>query len=860
MPPTSRSSPRRDRGSSGSVRPLVALVALTVATSALALGGVHVRVVALLAPFAFVAAALALRREQERKGSVSLALPALLATALAAYTLLQAVPLPMALLERLAPGNADVWSRALLPFGEAGPRFASLSLDPGGTIVEALKWSSYAAIFTASAAVSARRGAATGITLIFLSALAVALVTVVHGLAGMTKVYGFYTPSVALPPWHVGPLINANTLAGYLNLGALAGMGLALMHDPVAPRWLVAAGVAFLVAVDVTSASRGGVMALIFGVLLLVLLLRIRAARRGDSGDAEPSLRWFLGAALLGGAALALLGGTRDTWFELYDKNLDKLQMVRWALPVLREHPIFGIGRGAFESVFPAYRASSGHVVFAYIENFPAQWLVEWGAPVALVALVLFAWALSPSRLGALRSRLAAAAYTGVVVVLLQNLADLSLEIPAVCFALATVLGSLWGDRARSRPSRRLAAKAPNKLMRLAPALALFVGLALAAASFRLGHPDVSAERDAIRRMYEATNPADPAAHDALERALRAAMRRHPAEPYFPLIGALAAYQGKRESALPWLQRTLERGHVNGRAHLLLAQVLASRGARRQALLELRIAVTQDTSLVGPAGVFAVRLSKDLDELSGAVPEGKTGAPMLDELAVQARNAGNAVLSTRLDAEAIMRNPGAHGPRVRAADALLDALTKGTCDDRARCMREIEAHAAALESAFPGDFMADRIRARSLVTEGKSEDAEARLAARCPLVKERAACLRARVEIASQVPGVGRIDVASKDLLAATCLSASACAETAAFLARIRESRGDAGAALTLYDRAAREEPTEARWLALADAASRGGAHAQAVMALERVAQKRGMTEALRKRIAEERARAMGGK
>ena len=841
--------------------PLVALITVVVLSSALALGAVHVRVLALIAPFAFAAAALALRREQERKGTISLALPALLALVLAAYTLLQAVPLPMALLERLAPGNADVWARALLPFGESGPRFASLSLDPGSTVVEALKWSSYAAIFTASAAVSARRGAASGVTTVFVSALAVALVTVVHGLAGVTKVYGFYVPSVSLPPWHVGPLINPNTLAGYLNLGALAGVGLVLMHDPVAPRWLVASGVAFLVAVDVTSASRGGVLALIIGVLLLALLLRIRAARRGrgEGIAADPSLRYLLGAALLGGAALAVLGGTRGTWLELWDKNLDKLQMVLWALPVLREHPIFGIGRGAFESVFPAYRSSPGHVVFAYVENFPAQWLVEWGAPVALAALVVFAWALAPSRLGALRSRLAASAYTGVVVVLLQNLADLSLEIPAVCFALATVLGSLWGDRARSRPSRGLAAKAPGRLAPLAPAAALVVGVVLAVAAFWFGHPDVGAEREAVRRTYEATNLADPRAHAALKGALREAMRRHPAEPYFPLLGALAAHQGKHESALPWLQRTLERGHVNGRAHLLLAQVLASRGARRQALLELRIAVTQDSSLLGPAGVFAARISKDFDELLGAVPEGSAGAPMLDELAVQARNAGHAALAARLDAEAITRNPGAHGPRVRAAEALLEALAKGTCEDHARCKRDLEAHATALEAAHPGDFVAERIRAQELVLDGKSEEAESRLAARCALVKDRVGCLRARAEIASRVPGVARIDVASKDLLAATCLSASACAEAASYLARIREGRGDTGSALTLLARAAREEPTEARWMALAEASSRGGAHAQAADALERVAQKRGMTEELRKRIAEERAKALGG-
>jgi len=859
MPPTSRETPSHERHSVRSITPITALVALTVVGSALAIGAVHVRVVALLAPLAFVGAALALRREHERHGSVSIALPAAIAASLAAYCLLQALPLPMALLERLAPQNADVWARSLLPFGEPGPRFASLSLDPDSTLVEALKWSSYAAIFTAAAAVSARRGIATGLVTVFGSALAVALTTVVHGLAELTQVYGFYEASVPLPPWHVGPLINPNTLAGYLNLGALAGMGLALMHDPIAPRWLLASGVAFLVAVDVTSASRGGVVTLLFGVLLLVALLRARAARRGHGG-VDPSLRWLLGAALAGGVLLAALGGTRATWAELHDKNLDKLEMVLWALPVLRDHPIFGIGRGAFESVFPAYRAKPGHVTFAYLEDFPAQWLVEWGAPVALAALLAFAFALRPSRLGVLRSRSSACAFTGVVVVLLQNLVDLSLEIPALCYAVAVVLGAAWGDRARSRPSRVLSARTPRKFARFAPAVALCVGLALSASAFAIGHPDVAAEREAVRRAYDETNITNPTAHDALKGMLRAAMQRHPAEPYFPLVGALAAFQSKRESALPWLQRTLERGHMNGRAHLLLAQVLAARGARRQALLELRIAVGQDRSLLGPAGQFAARCSKDFDELLGAAPEGPEGAYMLDELAVQTRNAGLAELSARLDTAAIERSPKARGPRIRRAEATIEAIEKGGCDDRARCDEEVGQLATALEAAFPDESLGARLRARLSAAEGRPEEGEALLSKHCTLVTDRAPCLRARVEVASRIPGTDRIEAAGKDLLAATCLTTSTCAETASWLARIRDGRGDSGAALSLYARAAREEPTEARWLALADAASRAGAHAQAADALERAALKSNKTEELRKRIVEERAKAMGGR
>jgi len=125
-------------------------------------------------------------------------------------------------------------------------------------------------------------------------------------------------------------------------------------------------------------------------------------------------------------------------------------------------------------------------------------------------------------------------------------------------------------------------------------------------------------------------------------------------------------------------------------------------------------------------------------------------------------------------------------------------------------------------------------------------------------VDDRAACMRVRVEAAAKTAGQDRIDVATREFLGASCLSSEACASAATFAAVIREQRGDAASAITLYARAAREEPTEARWMALADAASRGGAHAQSVDALERVAGKRGgWDDGLRKRVIEERARAL---
>src|SRR5204863_415700 len=83
-----------------------------------------------------------------------------------------------------------------------------------------------------------RRGAAWGITVVFVAAVLAALTTVGHGLAGATRVFGLYQPAFHASSWHIGPLLNPNNLAGYLNLGALSGLGLMQARKPRIPAWL----------------------------------------------------------------------------------------------------------------------------------------------------------------------------------------------------------------------------------------------------------------------------------------------------------------------------------------------------------------------------------------------------------------------------------------------------------------------------------------------------------------------------------------------------------------------------------------------------------------------------------------------
>jgi tetratricopeptide (TPR) repeat protein len=849
------------------------LLAITVALSVLAIGTVHLPVLLIVAALAFASAALALRPRAEGGAGLSIPLPTLLFGILAAYTLIQAVPLPIGWLRAIAPANADVWERSLLPLGEAGPRWASISLDPGASMVEALKWATYAAVFATASRVASCYGAKWGVAMVFGAATAAALTTLGHGLAGATKVYGLYQPTFWANAWHIGPLLNPNNLAGYLNLGALAGLGLLLSHRPVAPRWLIALGVALIVAIDVSSASRGGVFALPVGLVALAAFAR---RKNKDEPASQSASTWLLLFAVAGGGVLAMLGGNSKAWAELYDKNLSKLEMVLWVKPMVRDHPFFGVGRGAFESVFPAYRATPGNVVYTHAENFVAQWATEWGLPVACAALGAFVWAFGPRRLGVHRSALAAGAWSGVAVLMLQNLVDLGLEIPALCIGAATLLGSLWGDSRRH--GTREAARAAGGVYPGVVSVAVGgAGAALVAAALLLGRHDVASDRADLLAAYEAL-PARPGPRQpplsqtapeqvsALRADLRRAMLRHPGEPYFPLIGALVARRARDHSPIPWLQRTLERGQVNGAAHLVLAEVLAGGGARAQALLELRIALEDDGLIVAQTAAFAVAWARSFEDVLVAVPDGLSGVPMLIELGRRlSSQPERADLRGRCDREAIARDPAAIAPRVREAEARIDELGRPEpsplCGDHAHCRDEILEHADAIARADPDSATALNLRARIFLAEGKPEEAVKLLEKECDRVGERVPCLRERAEAAARIKAGAPLASASKELLGAACVTNTDCADTATWLANLRLGRNEASAALALLTRAAREDPSdEARWIRVADAATRAGAHVQAAEALEKVAKRRGGADPdLLRRIDEERKQALGG-
>ena len=791
-------------------------VATTTLVTALALGGAHIWV-ALIGCLAIATCGVlglaggALRR---------IPAPVWVLAGLGVYSLIQSIPMPIGWLARLSPSAAIAWSRSLLPFSEQ-VHFGSLSVDPGATNVEAAKWLAYAVAFWLSAAFGRRRGARAVIGFIFFCALAVALATLGHGLVGATRVFGVYEPQLGTPSNHVGPMPNPNTLAGYLILGAFCGFGSMLSTSDPLRRWLWGAGTAIIVGSAILSGSRGGVAALTLGVLVLAAYTLLT---RSQSNKAR-RFRWYdwcgAGSALVAAGLFASLG-PRDSWFELTHGDLSKLQMSTWVVPMLRDFPVFGVGRGAFETAFPFYKEVSDNIIYANPENIVAQWLAEWGLLAGGLGIATLLWMLRPSRIGVGRQPLTSAAVIGVAALLVQNLVDFSLELFAPMLATVLILGACWGqNEARLRGGQR--SQTPSRKL---PAFVL-VALALVCvglAANRGSHP-VSLERLALQSRYARLNPSHAADSRSMWSDIRAAIQRHPAEPYFPRLAAVLALRLGNVEPLPWIGRSLERGPVDSRTHWLLARALQTHGFLQQALLEARLAVEYDEDLATTVGATVAHWSLDANDIRKAAPRGHHAGAQVQLSAALTLDADH---QTRLRQDlylgAIHDDPSFAAAHRALAEELLYGLqgNRYQGDERARCEAQVMLEATRLATLKPESADSSEVLGKLYTLSNRIEEADRTLSPRCPkLAKgERLKCWRALLATASSQPGHRQlVERISQQLVKAACGYEEDCQSALLQAGDTMAGLGNWPEALDYFQRAAREEPTVASLLKVSEAA-----------------------------------------
>lgn len=791
-------------------------LAVALAMSALGAGAIHLPL--LLAYGSLVAGAGVLAARARSRSAMASRRPELLALllglALAVYSLLQALPLPLGWLQAIAPQTAQIWTSSFDLLEPARPDVASLSLAPRRTVQEALEVASYGVVFAVSAGLSRELGVHRILGLGFGLALAVALVTAAHQVVGAERLYGIYEP---IDAYSVAPLLNSNNRAGYLNLGFFCGLGL-LFRTGLRPHAaLFGLGLAFVAAEILLCASVGGTASLALGALLVLVLPRPADSTRGGPNVGRPLQAAIVFGIGIGATLLAL--AFRRSQLGLNDRSLEKLELFSKTLRVIGDHPWFGVGRGAFGSVFASYQDLGSHVVSEHVENLVLQWAAEWGIPVAALAvLALGCLLLALARRRTLGSSTRRCALVGCAVLLLQNMVDLGLEIPAVSALLFCVLGGLAGA-ARGASHDAPAAADPQPL-RWNSALH-WAGPALCGACWVIAAIWGVESTGRLRHDLHAQLSSERRPSPEFWASLRRAIRAYPAEPYFPLLGSSAALAAG-QNPLPWISRALQRNPTSAQAHLQLARILHAYHRSSQAIVALRRAVELDPRHTHSVFQLGKQWGLSERELERAAPDGAAGVPLILMLAGRAEDPA---ARQRLLEQALERDPHNTDAHHRLASELLRQLSarlpSTPCkDQRETCLARAEEHARLSDE--PNTSRSGILQARVLMARGQPALAEAHLASVCERLPADAACIDALVSLALE-NGSARAEGAVKRLVALACRNRERCASTHLTLGHRFAAAGDWGLAMGHYRRAAEENPAPETLVALARAAERLG-------------------------------------
>lgn len=819
----SAAAPTRRRGPFVLLAP--ALAPILVGT--MALGGIYP-----LAASAFaLVAAIALGVVLVPKGRASaMAVPyvTLVFAGLALYTLLQTVPLPLPLLRLVAPANADAWTVALAPIHEV-PAFAPISLAPELTLVEAAKWFAYAAVAWIGFDLGRSRGLSMLALVVLALASSLALVTLLHGAFGATKVFGIYQPYMGTSRFRLGPVLNPNHLSAYLSFGVYAGVAWLAGSPQAEPykRAIVLLATGGLVLVVVLLASRAGVGLLLVGAALTLVAARYGVDKRGPRPGDTRAVGFLVLGLVASGIALALLADGEQVVRELTEKNLSKLVVAREALPMIKRHLFFGVGRGAFEGAFPAYHAAPGVDSWTNPEDFVVQWLSEWGLVGSIPAWIVLGLALVRS--DAIRESIAARTLlVAIVMAAAHDLVDFSLELPATASLAALVFGALNGSSKHvlGRTALLIPGRVASRLVVAGP-----VAVALAALLAMRKPPNLL--HDARRAAFATAQRTDLPVADA-EAVEVAWVRRFPADPYFPLMAGVVAGRARPLAGMPWFNRAVELGPASGFTHQVIAQALADAGYHLQALMELHAALERDPVAVPFVTATVLGIARNADELLEAAPDTDAKVVYLRDL-VSRMNAKSpsfpAVRTALLQADPCASDLRAGLVRERLAEIAAGGRCAG--DGLGACRSEVTTELSKLVGCDGGPAIAARLEVDLLWVTGDRAASLRKMDEACPQSPDLTECLRTEVERAAVVHDRDRVIRNLRVVVSRQCAGTESCAGAWAWAAATYVSLGEPGMGYQAIAKASELEPANLTYrLALADLAIRAGAVGTARTAL----------------------------
>jgi len=498
------------------------------------------------------------------------------------WSLIQILPLPCSLVKHVASRSyIEVVRTASVLNRQAN--LCTLSLAPGATSTALMR----SGIFCGTVVIAwilARCGVHREILKwVALSTVLMALITVVHGALGLSRVYGIYVPVDAAPKV-VGPLLNDNHLAGFLSMGFFSIIFCVLRSDSRSFRVAWASAAVLVLSLIAFTQSPGGFVGLILG--LMVFTFMYVGIRKNWVLPPFSKAIWVLG--IFSVALVLNIVVIQEDSFSNFSltSSWKKIDLIRLSFQTIFEQPLVGMGRGAFGSAFTKY--AGDEVRYEYAENIISHLMNEWGVVVGgfiiiglAVGFVRYAWA------GGSKSLSVNAAIAGLNAIVFHDMVDFATELSGVSVIAGALIGVVLGVHKNTQPSSSkpkppstgsISAKQLGTLVLIASVLGL------------VGLPPFAQSRDrvAIERQLHKTERANQ--DEAYRKMLTQALRLYPSEPVFSTIAAYDALRREDPRAITWLNRTMQLAPLWPAPHIEAARWMFNHGHHEQGLMEVRAA------------------------------------------------------------------------------------------------------------------------------------------------------------------------------------------------------------------------------------------------------------------------------
>ena len=321
---------------------------------------------------------------------------------LAAFMILQLLPLPSGLLRFLSPAAYAYYQPLLAVY--PNDTWITLSLNSSGTLRQLLLLVTGILLYAGAILLFAENLLLRRFIAIFIIVATIIAVLAIIQRAATPEMLLFVRKTPAGMPF--GPWINPNQFAGYIELVAPLVLGMCMFYRPRRHRYdnhrerfinffssagtskhlfLTAALFIMMLAVAL-SRSRGGIIGLFCSLLLFQILYLYKKKSRSYFGIVILLVVFSVVFAWVGWDSLVnQIDYGIDTKGNIHD---DRATLWQDSLRLSRDFIVFGSGFGSFVNTYPLYKTLKNPLIYDHAHNEYLEILTDGG----IIGVVLVAW------------------------------------------------------------------------------------------------------------------------------------------------------------------------------------------------------------------------------------------------------------------------------------------------------------------------------------------------------------------------------------------------------------------------------------------------------------------------------------